>query len=815
MRTVLITLTTFLILTVTSFSQTITFNPGYEILKYPIIGTSHDVSFEFYDDMTDHLFSASYRLEGPAGVHRDLAIQIRPDRSSTHYTIVRYVGEIGSEENEFPVVRSYGWHSVRMILNSFGYEIYLDDSLISVNTFTFEPDNFVFRSGIGESVSSEVGGPYEDGINMIRFLNINGTSIFGLVSHWPLDEESGTFVEDVSDNTNDGNSFGTTIVETCINNGRRISSDNDYILVPDNFTIDFVKDFTIAAWVVLEQNTDDGKIIIKSEALGIHRLYELNIGGDSERKLGFQLGDPDTDKIFSSDSIPLNECVFLVGLRENDSMKIYINGQFAGSKQCTTEDQSNAGDVYIGKHPYIAGQYFPGIIADVKLFNYALSPEEILNEYQNGIAGLSIPPITAQPCDDECVKVPVTVDIGTAIQGFQVPLDYSAGEVCSVSTVGLLTEDWYTVYQTIDNDNHYISVSMTDTSDNGDGYLPTGEHTLFNIYFKPLRECQLDYYITFDTLFSDDQFKKLAFSDTLFNTVIPDFQTDSMLVIGFLPGDFNDDGSVDISDLLGFVDFAFLPSGQGESPCLMDAIELTGDCQVDISDILRMVDYMFVAGADPLTCGCHVQTVSSKFNPNFEFKTIIENGQTKIIFDNPDEMLGMELYLKGDMNSINTSLEGFELFHRTENGLYKVGLLDMEGIEHIKAGNQEILTIDGQVELIEAVVTDMDFNSIYMTNNSVNNLPTEYSLSQNYPNPFNPSTEIAFSLPNASEVKLDIFNIKGQLVKTVVNGKYDAGSYTVEWDSRDERGNQVSSGIYLYRLTAGEFTETRKMILLK
>ncbi|MDH3891870.1 MAG: right-handed parallel beta-helix repeat-containing protein [candidate division Zixibacteria bacterium] len=89
-------------------------------------------------------------------------------------------------------------------------------------------------------------------------------------------------------------------------------------------------------------------------------------------------------------------------------------------------------------------------------------------------------------------------------------------------------------------------------------------------------------------------------------------------------------------------------------------------------------------------------------------------------------------------------------------------------------------------------------------------LPGVFSLDQNYPNPFNPSTTINFALPIAAQVKLEIFNIVGQRVTTVIDGQMDAGIHQVTWGS----GNHAS-GIYLYRLSAGSFIETKKMILLK
>ena len=88
-------------------------------------------------------------------------------------------------------------------------------------------------------------------------------------------------------------------------------------------------------------------------------------------------------------------------------------------------------------------------------------------------------------------------------------------------------------------------------------------------------------------------------------------------------------------------------------------------------------------------------------------------------------------------------------------------------------------------------------------------------LSGNYPNPFNPETEIKFSLSNASKVSIDIYNIKGQKVKSLVNDKYDAGDHSAVWKGTDDNNRKVGSGIYFYKMKSGRYTATKKMILLK
>ena len=94
-------------------------------------------------------------------------------------------------------------------------------------------------------------------------------------------------------------------------------------------------------------------------------------------------------------------------------------------------------------------------------------------------------------------------------------------------------------------------------------------------------------------------------------------------------------------------------------------------------------------------------------------------------------------------------------------------------------------------------------------------LPAVFSLSQNYPNPFNPTTEIRFSLPVASDVRLEVYNISGQKVVTLLAEYLSAGDHTVIWDSRSFDNQPVASGIYFYRINADSFSDTKKMILLK
>jgi len=110
---------------------------------------------------------------------------------------------------------------------------------------------------------------------------------------------------------------------------------------------------------------------------------------------------------------------------------------------------------------------------------------------------------------------------------------------------------------------------------------------------------------------------------------------------------------------------------------------------------------------------------------------------------------------------------------------------------------------------------DFDGRFTYSSIVSVRLSPEEFALYQNYPNPFNPSTEIIFRLKKSSDVKLKIFDILGNEIKTLLDENKQAGSYSIKWSGEDNSGILVNSGTYFYRLSADNFTSVKKMILLK
>lgn len=125
-------------------------------------------------------------------------------------------------------------------------------------------------------------------------------------------------------------------------------------------------------------------------------------------------------------------------------------------------------------------------------------------------------------------------------------------------------------------------------------------------------------------------------------------------------------------------------------------------------------------------------------------------------------------------------------------------------------GNKWLATEDGI-----AVFNEGGIVSVVENQNQKSFKPNQSVLYQNYPNPFNSETSISYTLQISAQISINIYNITGQLVRTLVDDKKQAGFYSLKWDGRDETGNSVSSGIYFSRLESGNKIISGKMLLIK
>ena len=163
----------------------------------------------------------------------------------------------------------------------------------------------------------------------------------------------------------------------------------------------------------------------------------------------------------------------------------------------------------------------------------------------------------------------------------------------------------------------------------------------------------------------------------------------------------------------------------------------------------------------------------------------------------------------------------YSVYRSTESGVYP---------EEPLVRTSELTFLDETVEIDNTyyyVVTATDYGwneskrseEVSLTVTSVGDkerkIPTTFAVAQNYPNPFNPGTYISYQLPKPCEVTIIVYNLSGQKIRTLVQGKREAGYFTVYWDGKADDGTNVASGVYFYKIQAGNFTNIKKMVLMR
>ncbi len=180
-----------------------------------------------------------------------------------------------------------------------------------------------------------------------------------------------------------------------------------------------------------------------------------------------------------------------------------------------------------------------------------------------------------------------------------------------------------------------------------------------------------------------------------------------------------------------------------------------------------------------------------------------------------------EFYVLSYYGSSDNYRQSFKIFDITNNNI----ILEKNS-ESFYYSYPAIWDVDSDGSL-ECTFTEYDYPSytsyryyVFNTNVSTSVTKTEnlnkgFVLSNNYPNPFNPTTIIDYQVDQPAKVSINIFDIKGELIKTIVDDFHKTGNYQVEWNGTDREGNKVSTGAYFYQMRAEDYSSTKKMIFLK
>jgi hypothetical protein len=192
-----------------------------------------------------------------------------------------------------------------------------------------------------------------------------------------------------------------------------------------------------------------------------------------------------------------------------------------------------------------------------------------------------------------------------------------------------------------------------------------------------------------------------------------------------------------------------------------------------------------------------------KLSP-FSGSVTIEQGS--VVKANSQSNIGAVLFVFNGEGEAKLLADGMNMNSDVVNGQLRV-LVWSDGMNYIPAGEQNLISVTGDLTIAEVEVSDY-YGNLMTSNVAEKVIPTSFALNQNYPNPFNPTTDITINLPTQSSWKLDIYNVAGQLVKTFSGNSI--GEVTVTWDAAG-----AASGIYFYKATAGQYSDTKKMVLMK
>jgi len=318
-----------------------------------------------------------------------------------------------------------------------------------------------------------------------------------------------------------------------------------------------------------------------------------------------------------------------------------------------------------------------------------------------------------------------------------------------------------------------------------------------------------------------------------------------------LLGDVNWDGDLTPGDALCAFNIFLndgVPPNECDNPCALKAADV--NCSpngVTPGDAL----YIFLGylnGSElPLPCNPMFQVASENASENglLKFERVGDNAVGEMTFalhlQNCEEIqaFGMAIGFPDNLLEFNEIVpgeitEGWQMFGGQESVagvIYFGGFHDeakrLDGygtIAYLKfkprsktAGVGEIWIYNLSDDLVRAKAEKYNFSTLPSGVKVISNseIPDEYRLHQNYPNPFNLKTEIVYELPEPAQVTIDLFNTTGQRIRRLVSQQHPAGRFAIQWDGKDEAGNLVSTGVYIYRMKTPKFSSIQKLILVK
>ena len=304
--------------------------------------------------------------------------------------------------------------------------------------------------------------------------------------------------------------------------------------------------------------------------------------------------------------------------------------------------------------------------------------------------------------------------------------------------------------------------------------------------------------------------------------------TPTVCIIPYLAGDVNSDDLVDINDLLSVVDFILEVAMPTEIQFRNS--DLNRDDVLNVADVIMMID-IIIPGGNARRIATDVASIAEL--------SLRNGGGTSLLLDLAYDgfVRGIQFDLSTDMSRLsfgspllNDLQEGVMInSHTLEDGSTRVLAVNMNG-GLLSFSTDGFITVPVMINTDRGERVKVDLSGVQLIGQDGQNIPVvakgdgsvalelipmQYALYQNFPNPFNPVTEIQFDVPDVGVLDLVVYNLMGQQVRRLVNGEIQAGYHRVVWDGLNDRGEPVSTGVYIYSLTSPSFHNTKKMVLLK
>lgn len=312
--------------------------------------------------------------------------------------------------------------------------------------------------------------------------------------------------------------------------------------------------------------------------------------------------------------------------------------------------------------------------------------------------------------------------------------------------------------------------------------------------------------------------------------------TDSGVVYVDRRGDVNLDQIIDVADPVSIV--GNIIGGFNFSSRQFDASDVITDLSIDVFDLVGDVNLIY---GIPISPAPQVPNPNEEATVSLAYTDMSVGGSDVLTVKSelPEQVAGVQLELRYDPAAVDLGVPvrtadngNFMLQYRDDGeGKMKIVLYHMAPFksgELMQVGTADLVNVPmtartdikagdkSQLRLTQALMSTATAGEVLVAGVDAE-LPGTFMLSQNYPNPFNPTTTIQFYVAGngQSQVNLDIYNILGQKVKSLIDGPMGAGEHEVEWDATANSGQRVATGVYLYRLAVGSESQTRKMLFLK